>query len=89
MPQSRFVGIPEQGCECGAEADSAHYTRAAIYRVRGERGAELACAFDGYLCGNCGRVWTKAGPEYYGKSAAIVQECVVECDGGRDPWMLH
>jgi len=89
MPQSRFVGLPDQGCQCGATSDSAHYARAAIYRVREGRGLELACALDGYLCANCGRVWTKTCPEYYGKSAAIVPECAVDCDYGRDPWTLH
>lgn len=88
MPQ-RFVGNSEPGCECGAGSDSAHFTRAWIYRVGERRAAELACAFDGYLCANCGRVWTKAGPEYYGKLAAPVAEHIEECDGGRDPWMLH
>lgn len=88
MP-SRFAGIPEQGCECGAACDNAHFTRAWIYRVAEGRRAELACAFDGYLCANCGRVWTTGAPEYYGKPAAVVAERIEECDGGRDPWMLH
>lgn len=88
MP-SRFAGIPEQGCDCGAGCDSAHFTRAWIYRAVEGRRAELTCAFDGYLCASCGRVWTRGAPEYYGKRAAVVAECVEECDGGRDPWMLH
>ena len=88
MPH-RFVGNPEPGCACGATAESAHFTRAWIYRRGAGKRAELTCAFDGYLCANCGRVWTQAGPDYYGKPAAVVAERIEECDGGRDPWMLH
>lgn len=84
----RVVEIPEQECECGAASDSAHFTRACIYRIVEGRRTDLACTFDGYLCANCGRVWTGAGPDHYGP-APVGVECVEECDGGRDPWTLH
>lgn len=90
MSPLNFAGIPQPDCECGAARECARFARVSIYVVGNGRAARLACAFDGYLCEQCGRVWAQPDPDYYGKPAtAEAPERVEECDGGRDPWTLH
>lgn len=90
MSPTNFAGFSEADCECGAARESARFARISIYVARNYQAARLACAFDGYLCEQCGRVWARPDPDYYGKPALTeAPEHIEECDGGRDPWTLH